>query len=853
MKILDIINTSLINEEELQKGKRGIIFLDLDDTCLKDNVSRIYRKLPTDKKEIPLTTGQFAKENVLPENKKYYDFRDFRDNKVVYNAIAKSPRLVKNLKAIDSFVRGGYEIGILTARGCENTIYKAVKDSFKFRDKNGKLIKANIKRSNVYAVNDESKHYPAKTDYDNKKEILKKYAHSDRYDYVYFIDDDNKNIKALKELKKNLPLKKAYKLRSIKANIEEGLNYGTELLVEMALKDLNSNNILQDIKDGNYETAAINYVKVMRAQTDKEFPEFIQKLTTYGARTFRSAEKKGLIPEGSGEKMVNTIRRVGPSVETEEEKAERIKRTSERNTKIETEKKETKKKLDSMSSSEKNFYELEKGIKKIKDRIVNIKEVGKKLTIYGVNTKLNNTESGLSDNNNRRMTDTRSRIITGKIDSLKRFIPPIIYKEKLTSDEKKDIDKSAGLGEVVVESTKLRIYLNKYVKYMEGVVYTFEDALDEMKEENPSITKGEMYEKMTSPNYAFFNLDKYKNVVDYSKKRLKTINLEADLAKGKMGKADEKAPLATLGKERFKEARDLDSAYRGDNFKDYVRKNMSSYTVELNNMFNENIKEDINEEIAKKRIIVKKKPTGKVLKVKPKTLNSYSNDDEAAPATKYKHRTLHKDNEESEIISALPASLKSVFRKRLNNTTGNTKQDARILREYIGSDNEKLKKRVFEIVANIVLSKVEVIDMLTQAKNLPKLETQEDRDRFENRKNKIITKATLKYKTDGQETKYKKYNDIYTGGDEGLEKEKWREVRAIINKIDFKDLKANGILSAVVNNLGLKYERTKYNSAEIDELYKGITSVKGNYDSSKEKRKQNIIDTLKKPSFSKRR
>ena len=45
MNVLNIIKNCLFNEEELEKGSRGIIFIDLDDTCLKDTVSKIFSRL----------------------------------------------------------------------------------------------------------------------------------------------------------------------------------------------------------------------------------------------------------------------------------------------------------------------------------------------------------------------------------------------------------------------------------------------------------------------------------------------------------------------------------------------------------------------------------------------------------------------------------------------------------------------------------------------------------------------------------------------------------------------------------------------------------------------------------------
>ena len=63
---------------ELARTNR-LIVLDVDDTLLKPSGVYIYRNLPSDPQEIALTPYEYGLENVTPETKQYYDYRDFLD------------------------------------------------------------------------------------------------------------------------------------------------------------------------------------------------------------------------------------------------------------------------------------------------------------------------------------------------------------------------------------------------------------------------------------------------------------------------------------------------------------------------------------------------------------------------------------------------------------------------------------------------------------------------------------------------------------------------------------------------------------------------------------------------------
>jgi hypothetical protein len=58
-----------------------------------------------------------------------------------------------------------------------------------------------LARNMVNAINDEAKVYKGTTDFEKKAIVIKELSKS--YDYVKFLDDDEKNITAVKGLKLN--------------------------------------------------------------------------------------------------------------------------------------------------------------------------------------------------------------------------------------------------------------------------------------------------------------------------------------------------------------------------------------------------------------------------------------------------------------------------------------------------------------------------------------------------------------------------------------------------------------------------------------------------------------------------
>lgn len=200
--------------KHLPKSVTGIIVFDIDDTLLKVNpdVIKIYKH--TDNGEISLTTEEFAKDPDASDPNKIdlFDLRDFRDPIKVYNSIISGTPLIKNLKIMDSYVEAGYDFCFLTARGCEETVKKALNDFLRVKDnETGELKKLGdtFKKTLSHAVNDEYKNYPGKDSAEKKANVLKMLCK--KYDKVIFVDDDTKNVRAAKDLDiKNLTVIKAW-------------------------------------------------------------------------------------------------------------------------------------------------------------------------------------------------------------------------------------------------------------------------------------------------------------------------------------------------------------------------------------------------------------------------------------------------------------------------------------------------------------------------------------------------------------------------------------------------------------------------------------------------------------------
>ena len=192
--------------QHLPYDKTGIVVFDIDDTLIHcdEDVMSIGKFINGDRKNrISLSTKEFAKDPDAKEHKEWFDFSDFQNPQKVVQSIIKGTPILKNLRILDAYLNAGYEFCFLTARGCEDAVKYAIQNVIKYRDENGVLnnIDPWFNKDVSAAVNDSNKEYEGKTDAEKKSNVLREIC--SKFDYVVFVDDDNKNVAHAKELNLN--------------------------------------------------------------------------------------------------------------------------------------------------------------------------------------------------------------------------------------------------------------------------------------------------------------------------------------------------------------------------------------------------------------------------------------------------------------------------------------------------------------------------------------------------------------------------------------------------------------------------------------------------------------------------
>lgn len=192
--------------QHLPYGKTGIVVFDIDDTLIqadKDVVS-ISKFINGDRKnKISISTEEFAKDPDAKDHKNWFDFSDFQNPQKVVQSIIKGTPILKNLRILDAYLNAGYEFCFLTARGCEDAVKHAIQNVIKYRDEDGVLHNINpwFNKDVSAAINDSNKEYEGKTNAEKKSNVLREIC--SKFDYVVFVDDDNKNVAHAKELNLN--------------------------------------------------------------------------------------------------------------------------------------------------------------------------------------------------------------------------------------------------------------------------------------------------------------------------------------------------------------------------------------------------------------------------------------------------------------------------------------------------------------------------------------------------------------------------------------------------------------------------------------------------------------------------
>lgn len=170
-----------------------ILFLDIDDTLLIGDNIYIYIEKNGIKEKI--TTHEYSNLTLSNLNVRI-DYSEFDDPEKIEKSIINGQPLYKNLKLIDEYIKNGWELGILTARGEQRTIRKVIKKWLKSKLKNDFILN----EKNIYAVGDRLIKYKGKNSSDKKVKILKKYLL--KFDRVCLIDDSQKTINYIKETNK---------------------------------------------------------------------------------------------------------------------------------------------------------------------------------------------------------------------------------------------------------------------------------------------------------------------------------------------------------------------------------------------------------------------------------------------------------------------------------------------------------------------------------------------------------------------------------------------------------------------------------------------------------------------------
>lgn len=184
----------------------NILLLDIDYTLLiPKNVYVYYTENGVEKK---MDCIEFSNLNLNESNKSKYDLRDFREEMPLRLSIETSEPLEINLKIVESYLKEGWILGVLTARGCENMIAEVIVKWLK----ENLTIPFKINRENIYAVNDEEKKYKGDGSSQKKLLVLKDLVSKNIFNKIAFIDDNSNTLEIIENFNKTLKKDKKIKL-----------------------------------------------------------------------------------------------------------------------------------------------------------------------------------------------------------------------------------------------------------------------------------------------------------------------------------------------------------------------------------------------------------------------------------------------------------------------------------------------------------------------------------------------------------------------------------------------------------------------------------------------------------------
>jgi len=174
-----------------------IFFLDIDDTLLTANNIFIYFKKNLSKNKILKLTPNEYKKYALKYPKEHFNFSDFDNPNIINDSIMKAEPLLHNLEIVKEHIRDGWDLGILTARGEEETIKKILPIWLR----NQLQMNFNLEQENIYAVGDRIIKYPGENDSDRKLKVLIEYWKVSKYNKIKLIDDNKNTIDLIKSFK----------------------------------------------------------------------------------------------------------------------------------------------------------------------------------------------------------------------------------------------------------------------------------------------------------------------------------------------------------------------------------------------------------------------------------------------------------------------------------------------------------------------------------------------------------------------------------------------------------------------------------------------------------------------------
>lgn len=242
----------IVNEEnKLTNGKTGLIVFDIDDTLLRadSSIMGIIIKHFTETgkwEDVEYeNSAQFAKspykdEKGNPKPGYKFDFSDFRNPEKIKQSFFKTEKdgkqvskgaepIVAQLRMMDSNLRAGYDVAFLTARGAEKAVFQNLLKWLKYRNLKGEFVdlkKGKINLADSRAVNDDkyAKEYAGVPDGEKKARFLKDKC--SKYSIVKFVDDDQRNIAAMRALK----------LPNLKVIVAQGMEHNARIAAKDAQK-----------------------------------------------------------------------------------------------------------------------------------------------------------------------------------------------------------------------------------------------------------------------------------------------------------------------------------------------------------------------------------------------------------------------------------------------------------------------------------------------------------------------------------------------------------------------------------------------------------------------------------------